>query len=164
MEKTYIWFAIKTNFFLFIITIFYGKVFGSFLFPVELLFPFAFSALLKFLIFFILIGIGIAILSYIAFKYSYRGVAMSQNIRLIDAILYVIALQIFVDLIYINFSQEKIEVYIVIISFLLKAGIMFSSFYFAGINCRQPSNGESGKTNDNNQSPPPPPSYFNPQI
>lgn len=134
MEKTYIWFAVKVNLLLFIITIVVGMLSGLFLWPLTLFFALTSSDLLRMIITIVWMGIVMIIPNYLAFKLIYKGSASVQNLRLVEAILYVIFIKIIMDLIYINFSEEYIQALPTILSLTISSVIAFGVFYMAGVN------------------------------
>lgn len=153
MEKIYIWFAVKVNLFLLIITMIVGMLSGIFLWPLNLIFALTDSEFLKLTIATIWMSIMVIIPNYFVFKYMYRGNANVQNLHLIEAIIYVIALKIIIDLIYINFSEEYIEIFPTILTLLINSIVIFIAFYFAGVKY-QPTSTKIGGIAGNDKLPP----------
>ena len=128
MIKNYLWFAIKVNLLLFIITIIVGLLSGFLLFPIVLILGGIGSESL----FIIVATLWLALLTILPYYWAFKSVYKRANLKLFEAIFFTLGIKIIIDVIYLYFAEEYLDPLPTIIYLLINAGITFIVFYFAG--------------------------------
>jgi hypothetical protein len=127
--KDYIWFGIKVNLYLFLITIVVTILSAILLIPIGIV-----LAAVQSLAAIVAIGtIWIGVLTIVPYFFAFRSVYRKSNLNLYEAIGFALGIKIIIDVILTYFTEEYIDPTMTIINIGISTIIAGIVFYYAGV-------------------------------